>query len=728
MRCFRLIAALLSMSVSSVVASASAPAAVDATHLRVQLVVPQRGINPGEPVDAGIYFKLDQGWHVYWKNAGDAGEPPRIRWTLPTGVTAGEMQFPAPKRLPNGPLMDYGYEDEVLFPFTLSVAKSVKPGPAALHAKADWIVCREVCIPGKAELEVPVTITSQPVMAVALVDDAKIYKRLLGGLPEPLPSSAKVVFSPTATGFKLAILTGKREESASFFPADQNVLDNPAPQNSASVSNGVVLELKKDANLAATPATLAGVVELSGGRAYEISAVTGTVPAGAAAVSKAGAVDALKYAGLAFLGGIILNLMPCVFPVLFLKGLALVNSSGEETYRQRAHGLVYTAGIVASFWVLVGVLLALRATGSLLGWGFQLQSPVFVALMAGLLFFLGLSLAGQFEIGLTLTSAGGELAQKQGYAGSFFTGVLAVVVATPCTAPLMGAAVGFALAQGAVVSFAIFTALALGLALPYLLLTFQPAWTRILPRPGVWMDVLKQATAVPIFATVIWLAWVLAQTRGATGVAALLATFLLLAIAGWVLGRWPAKRVPSVVAGLVIVTAIGACVYGVNSLASPISIGAATTNSASGQQWEPWSQGAVDKYRAAGRPVFVDFTASWCLSCQVNERVVLRTADVESAFKKQNVALLKADWTEHDDAISKVLASFGRSGVPAYALYAPSGDAPVVLPEVLTTGIVTDALHSEEMTQALDSAGKATEDAAKSAAAAAKAASSASKQ
>ena len=495
----------------------------------------------------------------------------------------------------------------------------------------------------------------------------------------------------------LAILTGKQEESASFFPADQNVLDNPAPQNSASVSNGVVIELKKDANLAATPAKLTGVVELSGGRAYEISAVPGTVPAAAAAVNKAGVADALKYAGLAFLGGIILNLMPCVFPVLFLKGLALVNSSGEEKHRQRAHGLVYTAGIVASFWVLVGVLLALRATGSLLGWGFQLQSPVFVALMAGLLFFLGLSLAGQFEIGLTLTSAGGELAQKQGYAGSFFTGVLAVVVATPCTAPLMGAAVGFALAQGAVVSFVIFTALALGLALPYLLLTFQPAWTRILPRPGVWMDVLKQATAVPIFATVIWLAWVLAQTRGATGVAALLATFLLLAIAGWVLGRWPAKRIPSVVAGLVIVAAIGACVYGVNTLASPVSAGVVTaTNSAGGEQWEPWSQATVDKYRAAGRPVFVDFTASWCLSCQVNERVVLRTEDVNAAFKKQNVALLRADWTEHDDAISKVLASFGRSGVPAYALYAPSGDAPVVLPEVLTTGIVMDALHKIE--------------------------------
>ena len=362
---------------------------------------------------------------------------------------------------------------------------------------------------------------------------------------------------------------------------------------------------------------------------------------------------------------------------------------------QRGHGLVYTAGIVVSFWVLVGVLLGLHAAGSTLGWGFQFQSPVFLALMASLLFFLGLSLAGQFEIGLTLTSAGGSLAQKQGYAGSFFTGVLAVIVATPCTAPFMGAAVGYALAQSAVVTFAIFTALALGLAAPYLLLTLQPAWTRLLPRPGAWMEVLKQATAVPIFGTVIWLVWVLAQTRGAEAVAALLAAFLLLAIAGWVLGRWPARAVPRVAASVVIVAAVAACVYGVTAFASPASaVGSeAASSQTAGSRWEPWSQAAVDKYRAEGRPVFVDFTASWCLSCQVNERVALRTEQVDAAFKKANVALLKADWTERDDAIAQALTSLGRSGVPAYVLYTSnSGDAPSLLPEALTPGIVVDAL------------------------------------
>ena len=483
--------------------------------------------------------------------------------------------------------------------------------------------------------------------------------------------------------------TGQRETAAQFFPSEQNILNNPAPQTVTPTATGLILDIQKDPNLAANPAQLAGVLELSGGRNYEIAAVPGTV---AAPKPPTTALDALRAAGFAFLGGIILNLMPCVFPVLFIKGLSLVQSSGEEKHKQRGHGLVYTLGIVVSFWALVGALLGLRAAGSTLGWGFQFQSPIFLGLMASLLFFLGLSLAGQFEIGLTLTSAGGSLAQKQGYAGSFFTGVLAVVVATPCTAPFMGAAVGFALAQSAFVTFAIFTALALGLALPYLLLTLQPAWTRLLPRPGAWMEVLKQATAVPIFGTVIWLVWVLAQTRGAEAVAALLAAFLLLAVAGWIMGRWPAKRIPSLAAGLVIVGAIAVCVYGVTALAAPATSAAAETSSPGATQWEPWSQAAVDKYRAAGRPVFVDFTASWCLSCQVNERVALRTPQVDAAFQKANVALLKADWTNPDEAIANALTSLGRSGVPAYVLYTPGSDAPTLLPEALTPGIVTDAL------------------------------------
>jgi thiol:disulfide interchange protein DsbD len=313
--------------------------------------------------------------------------------------------------------------------------------------------------------------------------------------------------------------------------------------------------------------------------------------------------------------------------------------------------------------------------------------------MAGLLFFLGLSLAGQFEIGLTLTSAGGSLASKHGYTGSFFTGVLAVVVATPCTAPFMGAAIPYALSQSAPVTFAVFTALALGLAAPYVALTLQPAWTRLLPRPGAWMEILRQATSVPIFVTVIWLALVLAQAYGAGVLAALLAAFLLLAIAGWFLGRWPAKRWAAVVAVLILLGVIVLSVWAPGKLAVAPETQSAT-QAASGPEslWEPWSADAVARCQAQGRPVFVDFTASWCLSCQVNERVALGQPSVQQAFKAGNVALLKADWTRHDEAITQALTALGRSGVPAYALYVPGDPSPRLLPEVLTPGIVTDAL------------------------------------
>ena len=758
----RFIIGLALLCAAGVAARADSGSA-DKPHVHVQLVFRNAKVYPGGGDHGGLYFKLEPGWHVYWKNPGDAGLPPNIHWTLPDGVTAGPLQFSAPKRLPLGPLMDYGYEDEALYPFRLEIAKSVKPRAAVLHAKVDWLVCSTSCIPGKADLEI-----TQEIVAEAPAKDsddgpgAEIWKRLAVKLPDALPASDRTFFQPTKDGFRLTAETGRRESSAVFFPADQDIIDNPAPQKFTATARGFTLDLKKDANLKANPAQLRGVLELSGGRAYEVvalagsatsgvgekttaagsselraaatqtepaaqqtaatsssdttSAPSGTTPAATATATptassapstsggttqkKTGLFEAL---GLAFLGGLLLNLMPCVFPVLFLKGLALCRSGIEARSALRLHGLVYTAGIVASFWALVGTLLVLKAAGSKIGWGFQFQSPVVLSLMAGLLFFLGLSLAGQFEIGLTLTSAGGSLAAKQGYAGSFFTGVLAVVVATPCTAPLMGAAIGYALAQSAVVSFAVFTALALGLAAPYVALTLQPAWARLLPKPGVWMDVLKQAVAVPIFGTAIWLAWVVAQAYGADLLGLLLVSFLLLAIAGWFLGRWPVKRWATVVAALVVALAMVLIVSSSNYLASPgpstlkISLQmtpemeAQRENNAVGH-WGFWTVDEVARAESHGHPVFVDFTASWCLSCQVNERVALTRPEVMQAFQAKGVVLLKADWTRHDEAITHALEGLGRSGVPTYALYVPGQGEAQLLPEVLTSGIVTDAL------------------------------------
>ncbi|HVN92617.1 MAG TPA: thioredoxin family protein [Terracidiphilus sp.] len=689
MRRFLPIFALLAVAACAVRGAASDSA--DAAHLHVQLVFPSADLYPGGANEAGLYFKLEPGWHVYWQNAGDSGEPPRIKWTLPEGMTAGALQFPAPTRLPLGPLMDFGYENEVLFPFSFAVADSVKQGPAVLDAKVSWLVCREVCIPGKAELEENVQLLHAAPMAGAVsgVDQA-IWNRLTNLLPQPLPAADSAIFQTTATGFRLAVTTGQRETEAQFFPEDQNIIDNPAPQTVTPTASGFILDLKKDATLTANPAQLKGVIELSGGRNYEISAAPGIVTAPTATIDFSAAALA-RIVGLAFLGGLLLNLMPCVFPVLFLKGLALCQCGIEERHKLRAHGLVYTAGILVSFWALVALLLILRAAGATLGWGFQFQSPVFLSLMAALLFFLGLSLAGQFEIGLTLTSAGGSLAAKQGYAGSFFTGVLAVVVATPCTAPFMGAAIGYAFAQPAVVTFAVFTALALGLAAPYVALTLQPAWTRLLPRPGVWMDVLKQAVSVPIFATVIWLAWVVATAYGSALLAALLASFLLLAVAGWFLGRWPANKWATVVAALIAAGAVGLCLY--SAAGEAYSRAEVVSVQAGPGTWQPWSADAVQKALAANEPVFVDFTASWCLSCQVNERVALSQPEVMQAFADHKVALFKADWTREDPAITQALTALGRSGVPVYALYTPGQSTPQLLPQVLTPGIVTDALN-----------------------------------
>jgi thiol:disulfide interchange protein DsbD len=645
--------------------------------------------------------------------------------------------------------MDYGYEDEVLYPFKLEISKLVKPGPAVLHAKVDWLVCSASCIPGKADLEVTQEIVAAD--AASSADDGpgvEIWKRLAVRLPDALPREDRAFFQPTKDGFRLTVESGRRESAAVFFSADQDIVDNPSPQKFSATAKGLTLDLKKDANLKVTPGQLRGVLELSGGRAYEIAALPEAVESAkaaaatsasagktanavtteaasqtgvveqqtAATVASAGAAAAataassskstsagnakektglLEGLGLAFVGGLLLNLMPCVFPVLFLKGLALVRSGNEERHTLRLHGVVYTAGIVASFWALVATLLALKAAGSTIGWGFQFQSPAVLSLMAGLLFFLGLSLAGQFEVGLTLTSAGGALAAKQGYAGSFFTGVLAVVVATPCTAPLMGAAIGYALAQSAAVSFAVFTALALGLAAPYMALTLQPAWARLLPKPGVWMDVLKQAVAVPIFATVIWLAWVLAQAYGANALAALLCGFLLLAVAGWFLGRWPVSRWATVVASVMVLVVIAYFIVAGRSLAADASKydgQKLVVLKEGGTTWQPWSQDAVGSALASGHPVFVDFTASWCLSCQVNERVALSRPEVMQAFQAKGVVLLKADWTRHDEAITHALEGLGRSGVPTYALYVPGQSEADLLPEVLTPGIVTDAL------------------------------------
>lgn len=677
----------LAISAQLAVVGDGGPGPAKAQHLTAELVSAGTTIALGGDLQAGLVLRLDSGWHVYWINAGDSGEPPHIAWTLPKGITTGPMQFPVPSRLPLGPLMDFGYQNIATFPVKLTAAKTAKAGPAHLDAKVNWLVCREVCIPGKAHLGLNLTVTpgARPAQPTGALKDA------LNLIPKPLPPDAKLTVTGGKSAYLLALINGQRQSSAEFYPFDQDQIANAAPQTAEPLPNGIRLEVKRADDSAKLPAQLHGILKLNATQSYEFTApVTPGEVAPLAAAHPAGGTSgltAIMAIGLAFLGGIILNLMPCVFPVLFLKGLALVQSSGEERSRLRSHGLVYTLGILVSFWIIVGVLLALRAGGAQAGWGFQLQSPVFIAVLALGIFFFALSLAGQFELGLSFTSVGGELTKKQGFTGSFFTGVLATVVATPCTAPLMGAAIGFALAQPAGITFAVFTALGLGLAAPYLVLSFQPAWTRVLPRPGRWMETLKQLTSIPLFATVIWLTWLYGRLYGSTTaqgldhIAYLLAGFLLLAIAGWTLARWPARWGSAIAAAVIAAVAIAASLY---------------TPKDTTLTWQPYSQQALDQARAGGHPVFIDFTAAWCLSCQVNERLVLRSAEVQRQFAGRKLTLLKADWTQYDPEITKELASLNRSGVPTYVIYPAGPSAPAdVLPELLTKDVVLAAIERD---------------------------------
>jgi thiol:disulfide interchange protein len=665
------------------------PGPVKAEHLTAELTTLGPQIAVGGTLQAGLVLTIEEHWHVYWINAGDAGGPPSIKWTLPEGMTAGPLQFPPPTRLPLGPLMDFGYEDGVAFPVTLTAGPTMKPGKVHLDAHVSWLVCSSTCLVGKAHLGLDVMVVKGPVPAPAAVG---ALGSAMAALPKPLPATMSASAVGDAKQIQVTLKTGTRETDAAFYPFDEDVIENAAEQPVESQPDGIRIWLKRAADATSMPTTLHGLVELSSTEAYDITVpvTQGTVAALPRTANKSPDtsngpdLNAFSAIGLAFLGGLLLNLMPCVFPVLFLKGLSLVHSSNEERGRQRAHGLVYTAGIVVSFWIIVAALLILRAGGRELGWGFQLQSPGFVAVLASLVFFLGLSLAGQFEIGLSLTSAGGDLAQKPGLTGSFFTGVLATVVATPCMAPLMGAAVGFALAQPAWMTFVVFTALALGLALPYLLLTMQPQWTSFLPKPGAWMETLKQAVSIPLFGTAIWLTWVYVQLyphNGINQMAGLLVCFLILAIAGWALGKWPAKWGSGIAAVLLIALALA---FPLRKITIETMI------------WQPYTDANFAAARATGQPVFIDFTAAWCLSCQVNERLVLKSDDVEKALLKNHVQLLKADWTQYDPNITRELTTLGRSGVPTYVIYPPGKVSnPDVLPELLTKAAVLAAIEKD---------------------------------
>ncbi len=690
---------------------AAAPAVaqpVDTGHLVAELVARDASIAPGATTYVAVRQKIDKGWHTYWRNSGDSGQATTVAWTLPPGWKAGDIVWPAPERQPTGPLMNYGYKDEVLLPIPVTAPAGARAGETVtLKAVANFLVCEEICIPEQAELTL-----SLPVADGLAKPDPRWGDAIAATIAAaPAPAGLTAAFARSGADLTLAVtgeaLKGADLAQAYFFPFEGTVIDHAKPQPIERGPEGLTLTLPAGYAFQApdAPKTLAGVLSL-GDRAYEILAVEGPPPAGAAGLGAppARASGGPGGAGLglaaavafAFLGGLILNLMPCVFPILAMKAASLAGHAHEQAAARR-QGLAFLAGVMVTFLALAGLLIALRAGGEAVGWGFQLQSPPVVAGLALLMLAVALNLSGVFEVGTSLQGAGSGLASRQGLAGAFFTGALAVVVAAPCTAPFMAPALGWALTQSAPGALAVFAGLGLGFALPFTAVAFAPGLLSRLPKPGGWMDGFKKLLAFPMYATAAWLVWVLTVQAGESALARLFAAAVILALAAWLLGIAQRRRAaggrPLALAGLgavLLVAAVGASVWPSYDLAAPVTAEADTTAAAA--PYEAYSPERLAALRAEGRPVFVNFTAAWCVTCQVNEKVALSRPEVAAAFAETGAVYLKADWTNKDATIEAELARFGRAGVPLYLIYGAKGGEAAILPQVLTGGLVVRAL------------------------------------
>ena len=653
--------------------------------VHARLVAEDKGVAPGGTVTVALEEKIAPSWHTYWKNPGDAGAPTEIEWTLPPGWKAGAIQWPRPKRLPVGPLMDYGYEGTPWLLSNLTAPADAVAGPVVIKAHASWLVCQQICIPEDATLTLNLNVGAgghDP----AVAKDFAAARALL-----PVASPWKVNY---ALGANLDLyvaapaLAASHPATADFFPATSGIIKNAAPQLVGYAKDGMVLRLSPGQKVGGT---LQGLLVLTGTdgstQALEVSVPPGPVPSvefAAPAAAASGDLSLWLALAFAFLGGLILNVMPCVLPILAMKALALADHGA----RGRGESFAYAGGAILSFAALGLSVLLLRAGGDSVGWGFQLQSPIAVAGFALLVFAVGLNLSGLFEVGSI--TAGEGLASRGGSVGAFFTGVLAVAVAAPCTAPFMAAALGYALTLSAPVALLVFIALGVGFALPFLLLGLWPRALTFIPKPGPWMLTFKQFLAFPMYGAAAWLVWVLAQEAGPNGVVIILSAFIALALALWLWGVTRDMQRGRIIGGAVALLIFLAGLYGVSQLRQATAAPAAQAT----KLGEPFSAAKLASLRASGRPVFVDATAAWCITCLVNEDAVLSRDSVKGAFASKNVAYLVADWTNQNPEITALLKENGRSGVPLYLYYAPGAATPKVLPQILTEGVVLDALGS----------------------------------
>lgn len=661
-------------------------------HVEAELVSGSAAGTPGGTVHIALRQKIKPGWHTYWRNPGDSGEPTRLTWTLPEGWSAGEIIWPRPERQPIGPLVNYGYSGDVLLPVAVRVPASARAGQTVrLTAKADWLVCEEICVPEEATLSLDLLVSAGP--AAPHPEHGESVKAALAAAPKPglLTGSAAL----EGGRLKLTVLggpvRGRQVGQAYFFPYDGALIDHAQPQAIERGPGGLTLALAP--GYAAQGRSLSGPVRgvLSlGDDAYEVEAAPGPRPEAATGL-RAPAAESLGLPlalALALLGGLILNLMPCVFPVLSMKAAALAGHA-HEPRAARMQGLAFLAGVLATFAALALALIAARAAGEAAGWGFQLQSPPAIAGLCLLMLLIALNLSGVFHIGASAQGVGAGLAGRSGTAGAFFTGVLAVVVAAPCTAPFMATAMGYAVVQPPAVALAVFLALGLGLAAPFVLVSFTPALLRRLPRPGPWMKTLQRLLAFPMYAAAAWLAWIYGRQTGLEGLAELFAVGWLAALAAWLFGRGQRSgrslpfRLASGTAALLAAGWLGVSVWSAAGPA-PVTAGALPQ--------EVYTLERLAALQAEQRPVFVNFTADWCVTCKVNERVALSSTEVARAFQRTGVVYLKADWTSRDPVIATTLARHGRAGVPLYLLYAPGAAEPRILPQILTPGAVISAI------------------------------------
>lgn len=698
---------LVAVLLLSLVAPASAQPLTSERQVEVSLYSARAAVAPGETFTIVLRENIREHWHTYWINPGDSGEPTQLTWRAPAGWRVGPIQWPTPEAIPFSMLVNYGYSNEVLFPIEVTAPTNVVVGSTAiLTADAYWLVCSDICIPEEATITLSVPIAAQG------RDDPQ-WAGPIGDAVAALPSNAPRVEARISRGsparLSAAVSNASEIRNARFFPFNRDAIRAAAPQAPRVGAGGVSFTLMPGVanNLGQGP--LAGVIayEARDGanwvrRGVEIeaqaddplvdtdsAAMTISSDYALAALEGGGAttvvspgmgpVALLGLLGLAFLGGLILNIMPCVLPVLSVKALSF--AGGAQAGQARRHGALYFLGVIATFMALAGVLIALRGAGESVGWGFQLQAPWVTSALALLFFVIGLNLLGVFEIGGRLQNAGATLTSEGGDIGAFFTGALAVIAATPCTAPFMAGAIGAALTQTPSVTLLIFAAMSLGFALPLTLLHFVPGLQRLIPKPGPWMERARNVLAFPMFAAAIWLVWVLAEQTGSSGVLALLAVAAALAFALFV-ARW--GRV-WLTAGVIALVLTGALVW------RPL-VGMETPSVLAS---EPWSAARVTELQSEGRGVFVNFTAAWCVTCKVNEAAALAKPRVAQAFADANVAYLVGDWTNRDAAIASALAEHGRAGVPLYLYYPSDGGEVQVLPQMLSEALVLETISGD---------------------------------